>query len=153
MMKYIFLCLSLCCIVLGGREFWNTTQDLIDCQENFSNTFKKLHISQISILEQRMFSFSASNHSVVSIILLNNNKIAVSDIPQNVDTFLIKRDQGLDYCVKDEFSEPIDAYETVNSIPLYFFSHYVISLLLLVIGFLVFICACFMFQESPYDRK
>ncbi|KPA19548.1 secreted protein [Candidatus Magnetomorum sp. HK-1] len=153
MLKYFFLCIALCSIAFGVREFWNTTQDLIDCHENISTIFQKLHISQISILEERTFSFTASKHSVVSIILLNNKKIAVSDIPQNVDTFLIKRDPGLDYCVKDKFSESINAYETVYSIPLYFFSHYVISLFLLIFGLLFFIGACVMFQESPYDKK
>ncbi|KPA13967.1 hypothetical protein MHK_005826 [Candidatus Magnetomorum sp. HK-1] len=153
MMKYIFLCIALCSIALGVREFWITTQDLIDCQENLSTVFQTVHTSQISILEQRTFSFSASNHSVVSIILLNNKKIAVSDIPQNVYTFLIKRTPGLDYCVKDEFSESIDAYEAVYSIPLYFFFHYVISIGLIIFGLLFFIGACVMFQESPYDKK
>ncbi|KPA16651.1 hypothetical protein MHK_003131, partial [Candidatus Magnetomorum sp. HK-1] len=119
-MKYIFLCIALCSIALGVREFWITTQDLIDCHENLSTIFQKLHISQNSILEQKTFYFSASNRSIVSIILLNNKKIAVSDIPQNVDTFLVKRTPGLDSNVKQNFSESIDAYETVYSIPLYF---------------------------------
>ena len=153
MMKYFFLFAALCSIILGVREFWNTTIDLINCHESLSTIFQKVHISQISVLEQKTFCFSASNRSIISIVLLNNKKIAISDIPHNVKTFLIKRKPGLDSSVKQDFSESIDAYETVNSIPLYFFSHYMISLFLSIIGLLVFITACAMFQKSPYDRK
>ena len=152
MMKYIFLFLSLCLIFLGVREFWITTQELIDCQENISRIFQKIHISQISVLEKKTFSFSASNSSIVSIVLLNNKKIAISDIPQNAETFLIKRTPGLDPNVKQKFSESFDAYETVYSIPLYFFTHYAISLVFLIFGLLILIIACVMFQKSPYDK-
>ena len=151
-MKYIYLFAALCIIVLGVMEIWNTTHDLIECLKNKSSIFQKLHTSQISILEQKTFSFTASKHSLISVILLSNKKIAVSDLPENVSTFLIKREPGLDSCVKDEFSESIDAYETVYSIPLYFFTHYAISLVLLIFGLLILIVACVMFQKSPYDK-
>ena len=149
MLRYAFLCVTLICLCLGANLFWQTTKYLLAYLENPKSVFQEIDCSQIKIIDQETISYSASNRSVVSICLINNKKIAISDMPENADRVLILRTSEIDPVIKQEFLESIEAYKYINSIFSHFFSEYLVSIFVIIFGLLLLLPVFLLSSSLP----
>jgi hypothetical protein len=152
MLKYLFVLVALVSILIGVREFWNTTQGLLSYQREDSRLFKIVPMDGIQILESKYITFSSSNQSIVYKVLVNDKEMAILDLPQDVKVVRIKRDSSLDSTVNQIFSKNIPVYKVMNNAVLYFVKHYAISVSLVLFG-LLFLVATYALIKGPLKEE
>ena len=148
-LKYLFLCVTIVAVALGIRSFVNSTKDLIAYHRGKPGVFEKVTMKELTVLKQEVVKRSSTNNPHLSLVDINNRKIAILNIPAKENSFMIKRSPNLDAEAEQILSEPYDTFEAINNISFYFISRYIISCFLIIFGLVFLVAAYAIWKKRP----